>query len=67
MSVDISVVSRHLSVLRDVGIMKSEKKGKEVYYTLRTKPLAIYLRSLADALESCCPDECIKDNKEEKV
>ena len=64
MSVDISVVSRHLGVLRDAGILKSEKKGKEVFYTLRTKPLTAYLRTLADALEACCPDECVIDNKE---
>jgi ArsR family transcriptional regulator len=32
---DMSTVSKHLSVLRSVGIVADEKRGSEVYYTLR--------------------------------
>jgi DNA-binding transcriptional ArsR family regulator len=32
---DMSTVSKHLSVLRSVGIVSDEKRGSEVYYTLR--------------------------------
>jgi ArsR family transcriptional regulator len=57
--VNISVVSRHLALLRDAGILQAEKKGKEVYYRVRVKPFSTWLRELADALEACCPDgEC---------
>ena len=31
---DISTVSRHLSVMRNVGIVSSEKRGNQVYYRL---------------------------------
>ena len=31
---DISTVSRHLSVLRNVGILSSEKRGNQVFYRL---------------------------------
>lgn len=31
---DISTVSKHLSVLKNAGIVKDEKEGKKVYYTL---------------------------------
>lgn len=32
---DISTVSKHLSVLKSVGIVRDEKRGAEVYYSLR--------------------------------
>lgn len=32
---DMSTVSRHLSVLRAAGIVRDEKRGLEVYYSLR--------------------------------
>jgi len=53
--VDISVVSRHLSVLRESGIINCEKQGKEVFCTVRTDWLTKVLRDLAGALEVCCP------------
>lgn len=31
---DMSTVSRHLSVLRNAGILSSEKRGNQVFYTL---------------------------------
>ena len=32
---DMSTVSKHLSVLKSVGIVRYEKRGAEVYYSLR--------------------------------
>ena len=32
---DISTVSRHLAVLRNVGILSSEKRGNQVFYKLQ--------------------------------
>jgi len=32
---DMSTVSKHLSILRSVGIVRDEKRGSEVYYSLR--------------------------------
>ncbi len=54
--VDMSVVSRHLSTLREAGIVASERKGKEVHYSVRFPELVKKLRHLADSIESCCPD-----------
>jgi ArsR family transcriptional regulator, arsenate/arsenite/antimonite-responsive transcriptional repressor len=53
--VDMSVVSRHLAILREAGVIKCEKQGKEVLCTLQTDVVVCFLRRLADALESCCP------------
>ncbi len=55
--INISVVSRHLATLRDAGILKSVKKGKEVFYSIRAESLVKSLRAIADAIESCCPTE----------
>jgi DNA-binding transcriptional ArsR family regulator len=52
--VDLSVVSRHLRVLRDAGVVEARKQGKEVRYRVRSGALAGILRGLADALEEAC-------------
>lgn len=52
--VDISVVSRHLAILREAGILAARKQGKEVLYSVRYTELASTLRELADAVEGCC-------------
>lgn len=54
--VDLSVVSRHLATLRQAGILDAEKRGREVFYSVRYGELVTLLRSLADAIEGCCPD-----------
>ena len=56
-SIDISVVSRHLATLRDAGILKSMKRGKEVFYSVRVESLVKSLRQAADAIEACCLDQ----------
>jgi ArsR family transcriptional regulator len=53
--VDMSVVSRHLAILREAGIIMCEKRGKEVWCVVQTAAVVKILRNLADALEACCP------------
>jgi ArsR family transcriptional regulator len=53
-SVDMSVVSRHLTTMRNAGLVTAEKRGREVYYSVPRQELADQLRAMADALESCC-------------
>jgi ArsR family transcriptional regulator len=55
--VDLSVVSRHLAVLRRAGIVAGEKRGKEMLHRIRYATLAATLRSMADAIEACCPTD----------
>lgn len=55
--VDVSVVSRHLAVLREAGVIECTREGKEVRCRVRTSALVTALRDLADALEACCPAE----------
>ena len=53
--IDLSVVSRHLAILRGAGILESARQGKQVLYRVRTEWLVSTLRRLADAIEICCP------------
>jgi len=55
--IDVSVVSRHLAILRDEGILLAEKRGKEVYYLVRYEFLSSIFRGFASAIESCCPSK----------
>lgn len=35
LDVDFSTISKHLSVLRHAGIVESDKRGKQVFYSLK--------------------------------
>ncbi|MDH5373690.1 MAG: metalloregulator ArsR/SmtB family transcription factor [Acidimicrobiia bacterium] len=56
-SVDMSVVSRHLTMMRNAGLVTAEKRGRQVFYSVPRLKLATQLRAMADALESCCSNE----------
>ena len=60
---DVSVVSRHLALLRDAGVVEAERRGREVYYGIRYRGLAETLRAVADAIEACCPDGDIDEEE----
>jgi ArsR family transcriptional regulator len=49
---DISTVSRHLSVLREAGVVESEKRGLQVYYSLRTPCVLDIFRCIDAALHA---------------
>ena len=50
---DISrpAISHHLKVMRDAGILDSQKQGQEVFYLVNKRMLVDELRSLASTLE----------------
>lgn len=50
-SVDASGVSRHLKILAQEGVVSSEKRGREIIYSLNRKEVAESLRALADKIE----------------
>ncbi len=56
--VDVSVVSRHLAILRDAGLLEATRRGKEVHYRVRYDIVTDTLRAVADAVEQCCPEGC---------
>lgn len=59
-SVDLSVVSRHLRVLERAGLLESSKKGRTVSFAVRYGDFCRTLRSLADAVEQCGPNDAAR-------
>ncbi len=51
--VHLSGVSRHLALLKRAGLVRAERRGREVFYSLETAALTGILRGLADRLEEC--------------
>ena len=50
-------ISHHLKVLKDAGLLDSEKVGQEVYYRLERERIVGSLRALADAAAAWHCDE----------
>lgn len=46
---EFSMMSHHLAKLKDNGILKSEKKGKQVFYSIADR----HLLKIFDCMESC--------------
>jgi DNA-binding transcriptional ArsR family regulator len=49
---DISTVSRHLSVLKSVGIVDDEKRGLQVWYRLRVPCILNFFGCVEDVLRA---------------
>jgi len=47
-------VSHHLKVLKNSGLVQTEREGQEIYYAVRINRIIDTLRALADSLEHCC-------------
>lgn len=47
-------VSHHLKVLKNSGLVQTEREGQEIYYSVRMDRIVETLRALADSLERCC-------------
>jgi ArsR family transcriptional regulator len=63
--VDLSVVSRHLTRLKEAGIVSAEKRGKEVYYSVLGESLAETLRGISEAILAC-PCCSMKEDEEKE-
>lgn len=64
-SIDFSVVSRHLAMLANAGILESRKEGRTTLYQVRYEHLGSAFRALADAFKdcglSCCGSNCCEN------
>jgi ArsR family transcriptional regulator len=55
---DVSTISKHLTVLRNAGIVQDEKRGVQVFYRLRV-PCVVHFFS--------CIDSVLKDYAREQM
>ena len=49
---DISTVSKHLSLLRNAGIVEDEKRGLKVFYSLKT-PCVLNFFKCVESVQNC--------------
>lgn len=54
---DISTVSRHLSILKGAGIVRDEKRGNQVYYSLRTPCVLRFFDCIGAVVKSLAEEE----------
>jgi ArsR family transcriptional regulator len=53
---DVSTVSKHLSVLRQAGIVVDDKRGNQVFYQLRVSCIRNFFGCVESILESQAAD-----------
>lgn len=49
---DLSTVSKHLALLKDVGIVEDDKRGKQVFYRLRVPCVLNFFHCLDSVLSA---------------
>jgi DNA-binding transcriptional ArsR family regulator len=59
---DRSVVSRHLNLMQEAGILTCEKENRHVFYNVNGRPFIEKFVDITEkirkCLEECCPDCC---------
>jgi ArsR family transcriptional regulator len=55
---DMSTVSKHLAIMKSAGILQDEKRGSQVYYTLRCPCVLSFFE---------CVESVLRANAEEQV
>jgi DNA-binding transcriptional ArsR family regulator len=54
---DISTVSKHLSVLKNSGLVVDEKRGTSIFYKLRTRCVLDFISCIETVLKTKAEDE----------
>jgi len=59
---DVSTVSKHLTVMKNAGIVKDEKRGSQVFYSLRVACVLNFFSCIESVLENSAKDQmkCIR-------
>ena len=55
--VDMSTVSRHLAILKGVGIVEDDKRGAQVYYRLRVRCVLNFFECVESVLKCNAKDQ----------
>ena len=54
---DVSTVSKHLAVLRNAGIVRDEKRGSKVFYSLRTPCVLNFFTCVEGVIEATAREQ----------
>lgn len=49
---DFSTISKHLSVMKQAGIVEDDKRGKQVYYTLKVPCVLSFMHCVEEVIAS---------------
>lgn len=49
--VDMSTISRHLSVLKNAGLLEDEKRGQQVFYRLRVQCISNFFECVEGVVQ----------------
>jgi len=55
--VDMSTVSRHLAMLKNAGIIEDQKRGAQVYYSLRVQCIMNFFECVESVMKSNAKDQ----------
>ena len=53
---DVSTVSKHLSILKNAGIIADDKRGNQVFYRLRVPCILDFFRCVESVIEGSTED-----------
>ena len=53
---DVSTISKHLSVLRNAGIVRDERRGAQVFYTLKVPCILNFFGCVEQVLKTTADD-----------
>ena len=58
---DMSTVSKHLSLLKNAGIITDDKRGNQVYYSLRVPCILDFFRCIESVIDwkGECKPKCV--------
>jgi ArsR family transcriptional regulator len=54
---DMSTVSRHLAILKNVGIVEDERRGAQVYYRLRVRCVLNFFECVESVMQCNLKDQ----------
>jgi ArsR family transcriptional regulator len=54
---DVSTISKHLAVLKNAGIVRDEKRGSRVFYSLRTPCVLNFFSCVEGVLEATAREQ----------
>ena len=55
--VDYSTISRHLTVMKQAGLVEDEKRGKKVFYRLRVPCVLNFMECVEEVIRSGAEDQ----------
>ena len=61
---DRSVISRHLNLMREVGILKCEKKTRHIFYEVNGQAFLEKLESITSLIRQCMDVCCSSDTQQ---